>query len=79
MKKYMAFSFGTLWTLALFIALAAMGYHQAKFQDSATEIHLNHQISALELQNQRLDDSLDQQAMEHAAYRKWVKSSREAW
>jgi hypothetical protein len=79
MKRYMAYSFATLWTLALIIALVATVIHQAKFQDSATELNLNHQVRILELQNQRLGDSLNQQAMEHAAYREWVNSWREAW
>ena len=79
MKKYMAYSFGTLWTLALIIALVATVIHQAKFQDSATELNLNHQVKTLELQNQRLGDSLKQQKIKYDNYRKWVKSWREAW
>jgi len=79
MKRYVAYSFGTLWTLALIIALVATVIHQAKFQDSATELNLNHQVKTLELQNQRLGVSLDREIKEHAAYRKWVKSWREAW
>ena len=75
----MAYSFGTLWTLALIIALVAAVIHQAKFQDSAAELNLNHHISALELQNQRLSGSLDQQKIKYDDYRRWVKSWREAW
>ena len=76
MKRYMAYSFGTLWTLALIIALVAMVIHQVNFQASATELNLRYQISALERQNQRLGDSLDQRSMEYAAYREWVISWR---
>ena len=72
MKRYMAYSFGTLWTLVLIVALVATVIHQSKFQDSAAELNLNHQIHNLERQ-------LDQQAMEHAAYRQWVSPWREAW
>ena len=79
MKKYMAYSFGTLWTLVLIVGLVAAVIHQAKFQDSAAELSLRYQISALEMQNQRLGVSLDREIKEHAAYRKWVKSWREAW
>ena len=79
MKRYMAYSFGTLWTLALIIALVAMVIHQVNFQASATELNLRYQISALEQQNHRLGDSLDQQAEEHAAYRRWVMSWHKAW
>ena len=79
MKRYMAYSFATLWTLALIIALIATVIHQAKFQDSAAELHLNHQVKTLELQNQRLGDSLKQQKIKYDNYRKWVKSWREAW
>ena len=79
MKRYMAYTFATLWTLALIIALVATVIHQAKFQDSATELNLNHQVKTLELQNQRLGDSLDQQKIKYDDYRKGVKSWREAW
>ena len=76
MKKYMLYSFGTLWTLVLIVALVATVIHQAKFQDSPGELNLNHEVMTLELQNQRLGDSLDQQARKHAAYREWVISWR---
>jgi hypothetical protein len=76
MKKYMAYSFGTLWTLVLIVGLVATVIHQAKFQDSPAELNLNHRVIALERQNQRLGDSLDQQARKHAAYREWVISWR---
>jgi hypothetical protein len=79
MKRYLVYSFGTLWTLVLIVALVATVIHQSKFQDSAAELNLNHQIYNLERQNQRLSDSLDQQAMEHAAYRQWVSPWCEAW
>jgi hypothetical protein len=79
MKRYMAYSFATLWTLALIIALVATVIHQAKFQDSATELNLNHQVRILELENQRLGDSLNQQKIKYDDYRRWVKSWREAW
>ena len=75
----MAYSFGTVWTLALIIALVATVIHQAKFQDSATELNLNHQVKTLELQNQRLDDSLKQQKIKYENYRKWVISWHKAW
>ena len=76
MKKYMIYSFGTLWTVVLIVALVATVIHQAKFQDSPGELNLNNYISRLKWQNQRLSNSLDQQAMEHAAYREWVMSWR---
>jgi hypothetical protein len=79
MKRYMAYSFATLWTLVLIVGLVAAIIHQAKFQDSATEIHLNHQVKTLELQNQRLDDSLKQQKIKYDNYRKWVISWHKAW
>ena len=79
MKRYMAYSFATLWTLVLIVGLVAAIIHQAKFQDSTTEINLNHQIHNLRFDNARLESLLDQQAMEHADYRKWVRSWREAW
>ena len=72
MKRYMAYSFGTLWTLVLIVALVATVIHQSKFQGSPSEINLKTQVHMLERQ-------LDQQAMEHAAYRQWVSPWREDW
>ena len=51
MKKYMAYSFGTLWTLVLIVALVAAIIHQVNFQDSGTEILLVHQVQTLESKN----------------------------
>jgi hypothetical protein len=79
MKRYMAYSFATLWTLVLIIALVATVIHQVQFQDSAAQLNLNHQVKTLELQNQRLGDSLNQQKIKYDDYRRWVKSWREAW
>ena len=79
MKKYMAYSFGTLWTLVLIVALVAALIHQTQYQGSPSEVKLKSQVYILEQQNQRLSDSLDQQATKHAAYRKWVISWHKAW
>ena len=79
MKKYMLYSFGTLWTLVLIVALVAALIHQIKYQGSPSEVKLETHVYMLELQNQRLSDSLDQQATEHAAYRRWVMSWHKAW
>tara|TARA_R110002110_G_scaffold163735_1_gene363733 strand:+ start:228 stop:458 length:231 start_codon:yes stop_codon:yes gene_type:complete len=76
MKKYMAYSFGTLWTLVLIVALVATVIHQAKFQDSATEVNLNHQIHNLRFDNARLESSLNQQKIKYDNYREWVISWR---
>ena len=58
LKKYMAYSFGTLWTVVLVSALVATVVHQVRFQDSATEIHLNYQVHNLRFDNQRLESTL---------------------
>ena len=79
MKKYMLYSFGTLWTLVLIVALVAALIHQTKYQGSPAEVNLKSQVYMLELKNQRLSDSLDQQATEYAAYRRWVMSWHKAW
>ena len=79
MKKYMLYSFGTLWTLVLIVALVAALIHQTKYQGSPSELKLKSQVYILEQQNQRLGDSLDQQATEYAAYRRWVMSWHKAW
>ena len=76
MKKYMAYSFCTLWTLVLIIGLAAAIIHQVRFQNSATELHLNWQVRSLELDNQGLRDSLEQSEIKYDNYREWVLSWR---
>jgi hypothetical protein len=76
LKKYMAYSFGTLWTVVLVIALVAAIIHQVRFQDSSTEIHLNWQVRSLEIDNQGLQNSLDQSEMKYDDYRQWVLSWR---
>ena len=72
----MAYSFGTLWTVVLVIALVASIIHQVRFQDSATELHLNWEVRSLEFQNQQLNNSLDQSEIKYDNYRQWVMSWR---
>ena len=76
LKKYMVYSFAGLWTLVLVIALVAAVVHQVRFQDSATEIHLNWEVRSLEFQNQGLRDSLEQSEIKYDNYRQWVMSWR---
>ena len=76
LKRYMAYSFGTLWTVVLVIALVAAIVHQVHFQDSATEIHLNWEVRSLEFNNQELRHSLDQSEIKYDNYRQWVLSWR---
>ena len=58
LRKYMLYSFASLWTLVLVIALVATVIHEARFQDSATEIHLNWEVRSLEFENQGLTSTL---------------------
>mgnify|MGYP003679139244 CR=1 FL=1 len=58
LKKYMVYSFGTLWTVVLVIALVATIIHEARFQDSPTELHLNWEVRSLETDNQDLESTL---------------------
>jgi len=76
LKKYMAYSFASLWTVVLVIALVASIIHQARFQDSATEIHLNWEVRSLEIDNQELRNSLEQSEIKYDNYRQWVMSWR---
>ena len=76
LKRYMVYSFGTLWAVVLVIALVASIIHQVRFQDSSTEIHLNWQVRSLEIDNQGLHDSLDQSEIKYDNYRQWVMSWR---
>jgi uncharacterized protein (DUF58 family) len=50
MKKYMAYSFGTLWTLVLIAALVAALIHQVRYQDSPGQLKLEAKIMILERQ-----------------------------
>jgi len=47
LKKYLGYSFATLWTMVLIIALVGAIVHQVKFQDSAKEIHLKVEVATL--------------------------------
>ena len=76
LKKYMAYSFGTLWTVVLVIALVATVVHQVRFQDSATHMNLSHQVHNLRFDNQELKNSLDQSEIKYDNYRQWVLSWR---
>ena len=58
LKKYMVYSFASLWTVALIIALVATIIHQVRFQDSATHMNLNWKVSSLESDNRGLEFSL---------------------
>ena len=58
LKRYMVYSFASLWTAALIIALVATIIHQVRFQDSATHIHLNWEVRSLEFENRGLEFSL---------------------
>jgi len=57
LKKYLAYSFGTLWTIVLIIALVATIVHQVKYQESPNKIHLEWEIKYLEqnLSNTKLE------------------------
>ena len=76
LKRYMVYSFASLWTLVLVIALVAAIIHQVRFQDSSTEIHLNYQVHNLRFDNQELRHSLDQSEIKYDNYRQWVLSWR---
>ena len=69
MKKYMLYSFGTLWTLVLIVALVAAVIHQTQYQGSPSEVKLKSHVYILERQNQEL-------ATEYEHYREWVRSWR---
>ena len=58
LKKYLTYSFVTLWTVVLIIAIIATIIHQVRFQDSATHLHLNWEVASLKSQNAQLKSSL---------------------
>ena len=72
----MAYSFASLWTAALVIALVATVVHQVRFQDSATHMNLSHQVHNLRFDNQELKNSLDQSEIKYDNYRQWVLTWR---
>ena len=76
LKRYMAYSFGTLWTVVLVIALVATVVHQVRFQDSTAHMNLSHQLHNLRFENQGLRNSLDQSEIKYDDYRQWVMSWR---
>jgi uncharacterized protein YlxW (UPF0749 family) len=83
MKRYMAYSFCTLWTLVLIVGLIAAVIHQAKFQASPTQSHLTAQINMLEQKNARLEENFKQLKLtlkttqtEYDNYQRWVMSWR---
>ena len=59
LKKYLAYSFGTLWTIVLIIALVATIVHQVKYQDSSDKIHLEWEIKGLNSTVQTLESDLE--------------------
>jgi hypothetical protein len=73
MKKYMAYSFGTLWTLVLIVALVAAIINQIKFQGSPSELKLNIQLQILEIQKTKLEISLHATKQEYSSYRRTVE------
>jgi len=64
LKRYLIYSFATLWTMMLIIALVAGIVHQVKFQESKDQILLELQVSNLEVQNQQLINSIHVQKRE---------------
>ena len=77
MKRYMAYSFGTLWTLVLIVALVATIIHQVNFQASPSKLNLDHQVETLEstvqeleTQNQDLALSLNKTQKEYFWFRR---------
>ena len=83
LKRYMVYSFASLWTAVLIIALVATIIHQTRFQDSPTHIHLNWEMRSLVLEqrllqaeNQGLRNSLHQSEIKYVNYHQWVMSWR---
>jgi hypothetical protein len=71
LKKYLAYSFGTLWTVVLIIALIATIIHQVHFQDSPAELHLKFEVTSLESQNAQL--GFQKYELEYSLYKREQK------
>ena len=72
LKKYLAYSFGTLWTIVLIIALVATIVHQVKYQDSPNKIHL-------ELEVKDLEHSLSQTKLELKKSKEYIDELLTYW
>ena len=68
LKKYLTYSFVTLWTVVLIIAIIATIIHQVRFQDSATHLHLNWEVASLKSQNAQL--AFQKHKLENSLYKR---------
>jgi hypothetical protein len=67
MKKYMVYSFGTLWTLVLIVVLVVAMIHEIQFQAGPGEHKLNTKMWLLQKDIQDLGEtvhSLEQEQLE---------------
>ena len=58
MKRYMAYSFGTLWTLVLIVVLVVALIHEIQFQDGPGQHKLNTEIWLLQRDIQDLGETI---------------------
>ena len=72
----MVYSFCTLWTLVLIVALIAAVIHQVRYQKSGNQLNLQREVMKLEEQNQRLEINLATTQKEYKTYREWVHTWR---
>jgi len=61
LKKYLIYSFVTVWTMALIIALIATIVHQVNFQKSSDRLQLERRVSGLEAQTIQLTNTVHTQ------------------
>ena len=64
LKKYLLYSFVTVWTMVLILALVAAIVHQVNFQKSSDRLQLERSVASLESQTIQLTHTVNKQQRE---------------
>ena len=64
LKKYLLYSFVTVWTMVLILALVAAIIHQVNFQKSSDRLQLERSVASLESQTIQLTHTVNKQQRE---------------
>lgn len=64
LKKYLLYSFVTVWTMVLILALVAAIVHQVSFQKSSDRLQLERSVASLESQTIQLTHTVNKQQRE---------------
>ena len=64
LKQYLLYSFVTVWTMVLILALVAAIVHQVNFQKSSDRLQLERSVASLESQTIQLTHTVNKQQRE---------------